>query len=50
MRDRRVQVGMVDLLGGRPAVGSPGSTPPDVIAEWFESVIAELDRGPLLVH
>ena len=49
MRDRRVQLEMINLLGA-PAAGASGTTSPDVIADWFERVIAELDDGPLLMH
>ena len=49
MRDRRVQIEMIDLLG-RPAQGDLGSASPDAVADWFEGVIAELDRGPFLTH
>lgn len=49
MRDRRVQIEMIDLLA-IPAAGPASTGSPDVVAEWFDKVIAELDRGPLLVH
>ena len=49
MRDRRVQLEMINLLGA-PTADASGATSPDVIADWFERVIAELDDGPLLMH
>ena len=48
MLDRRVQNEMFSLLSNSLSADSSLASS-DEVADWFESVIAELDEGPLVV-
>jgi hypothetical protein len=47
MPDRRVRNEMLSLLSNSSSDDSPQASC-DEVADWFESVIAELDEGPFV--